>query len=322
MALKIRYQTTYEPFKVVDDIKEIPKDATIVWYDFDEPNEQENEWFKAHFNFNDLEVDDAINGMPRAKYKSYKDYQYLVFHSIMGSNYSPIALNIFIQDNVLVTYHHQTLESLNKVVYKYMNTLDAELDCADVVILILDMMVDKYFNFVYALEDSVYHFEDRHVDDRFNKMVMDSVFKLRSDLIKVKRVLFPMQELIDTMKQNGDLIIDNKHSLYIQHIDDHLIKQRNIIRTAQEMTNEIRENFESYTSFRMNSIMQVLTLVSVIFSPLTFIAGIYGMNFVNMPALHLHYGYYICLAVMFVIAFVLIIFFRRKNGFKLEMTKR
>lgn len=206
MALKIRYQTTYEPFKVVDDIKEIPKDATIVWYDFDEPNEQENEWFKAHFNFNDLEVDDAINGMPRAKYKSYKDYQYLVFHSIMGSNYSPIALNIFIQDNVLVTYHHQTLESLNKVVYKYMNTLDAELDCADVVILILDMMVDKYFNFVYALEDSVYHFEDRHVDDRFNKMVMDSVFKLRSDLIKVKRVLFPMQELIDTMKQNGDLL--------------------------------------------------------------------------------------------------------------------
>ncbi|MBH4861995.1 magnesium transporter CorA, partial [Staphylococcus aureus] len=296
MALTIRYQTTYEPFKVVDDIKEIPKDATIVWYDFDEPNEQENEWFKAHFNFNDLEVDDAINGMPRAKYKSYKDYQYLVFHSIMGSNYSPIALNIFIQDNVLVTYHHQTLESLNKVVYKYMNALDAELDCADVVILILDMMVDKYFNFVYALEDSVYHFEDRHVDDRFNKMVMDSVFKLRSDLIKVKRVLFPMQELIDTMKQNGDLIIDNKHSLYIQHIDDHLIKQRNIIRTAQEMTNEIRENFESYTSFRMNSIMQVLTLVSVIFSPLTFIAGIYGMNFVNMPALHLHYGYYICLA--------------------------
>ncbi|WP_077453225.1 CorA family divalent cation transporter [Staphylococcus aureus] len=315
MALTIRYQTTYESFKVVDDIKEIPKDATIVWYDFDEPNEQENEWFKAHFNFNDLEVDDAINGMPRAKYKSYKDYQYLVFHSIMGSNYSPIALNIFIQDNVLVTYHHQTLESLNKVVYKYMNTLDAELDCADVVILILDMMVDKYFNFVYALEDSVYHFEDRHVDDRFNKMVMDSVFKLRSDLIKVKRVLFPMQELIDTMKQNGDLIIDNKHSLYIQHIDDHLIKQRNIIRTAQEMTNEIRENFESYTSFRMNSIMQVLTLVSVIFSPLTFIAGIYGMNFVNMPALHLHYEYYICLAVMFVIAVVLIIFFRRKKWF-------
>lgn len=84
------------------------------------------------------------------------------------------------------------LELLNKVVYKYMNILDVELDCVDVVILILDMMVDKYFNFVYVFEDSVYYFEDCYVDDRFNKMVMDSVFKLCLDLIKVKCVLFFM----------------------------------------------------------------------------------------------------------------------------------
>lgn len=127
MALTIRYQTAHQTLRVVDRVEDVPKDATIIWYDFDVPNEKENEWFKAHFNFNDLEVDDAINGMPRAKYKSYKDYQYVVFHSIIGADYSPIALNIFIQDNILVTYHHQTLESLNKVVYKYMNTLDPEL---------------------------------------------------------------------------------------------------------------------------------------------------------------------------------------------------
>lgn len=84
------------------------------------------------------------------------------------------------------------LELLNKVVYKYMNILDVELDCVDVVILILDMMVDKYFNFVYVFEDSVYYFEDCYVDDCFNKMVMDSVFKLCLDLIKVKCVLFFM----------------------------------------------------------------------------------------------------------------------------------
>ena len=111
---------------------------------------------------------------------------------------------------------------------------------------------------------------------------MDNVFQLRSNLIKIKRVLFPMQELVNTIKTEGNLIVDYKHSMYIQHIDDHIIKQNNIIRTSQEMTNEIRENFESYSSFRMNSIMQVLTLVSVIFSPLTFIVGVYGMNFEYM----------------------------------------
>ena len=192
---------------------------------------------------------------------------------------------------------------------------DPELDCADIVILILDSMVDKYFNFVYDIEDKVYTFEDRHVDDRFSKDVMDNVFKLRSDLIKIKRVLFPMQELVDTIKTEGNLIKDNKHSMYIQHIDDHLIKQSNVIKTSQEMTNEIRENYESYTSFRMNNIMQILTLVSVIFSPLTFIAGIYGMNFEYMPELKWHYSYFVCLIIMLIITIVLIIFFKKKKWF-------
>lgn len=124
-----------------------------------------------------------------------------------------------------------------------------------------------------------------------------------------------MQELVNTIKTEGNLIVDSKHSMYIQHIDDHLIKQNNIIRTSQEMANEIRENFESYSSFRMNSIMQVLTLVSVIFSPLTFIAGVYGMNFEYMPELKWQYSYPICTIVMLIIAIALIIFFKRKKWF-------
>ena len=113
---------------------------------------------------------------------------------------------------------------------------------------------------------------------------------------------------MNTIKTEGNLIVDYKHSMYIQHIDDHIIKQNNIIRTSQEMTNEIRENFESYSSFRMNSIMQVLTLVSVIFSPLTFIVGVYGMNFEYMPELKWHYGYFICLTIMLLISIALILF--------------
>ena len=144
---------------------------------------------------------------------------------------------------------------------------------------------------------------------------MDNVFQIKSDLIKIKRVLFPMQELVNTIKTEGNLIVDSKHSMYIQHIDDHSIKQNNIIRTSQEMANEIRENFESYSSFRMNSIMQVLTLVSVIFSPLTFIAGVYGMNFEYMPELKWQYSYPICMIVMLIIAIALIIFFKKKKWF-------
>ena len=315
MTMTIRYQTASQPLTEVSRIEDVPSEATIVWYDFEDATEKENEFLRNHFDFNYLEIDDAINGIPRAKYKAYEDYQYIVFHSILTHDYAAIALNVFLQGNTLVTYHHKRFESLKKVVQDNQKHHVSDLDCADIVIHILDSMVDKYFNFVYDIEDKVYTFEDRHVDDRYSKSVMDNVFQLRSDLIKIKRVLFPMQELVDTIKSEGKLIIDTKHSMYIQHIDDHLIKQRNVIRTSQEMTNEIRENYEYYTSFRMNNIMQILTLVSVIFSPLTFIAGIYGMNFAYMPELNWHYGYFICLFVMLIISIILIIFFKRKKWF-------
>lgn len=315
MSITIRYQTPHTSLTTVPDIADVPKDATIVWYDFEDATTKENDFLRENFDFNYLEIDDTITGVPRVKYKAYDDYQYIVFHSINSDDYSPRALNVFLKNNVLVTYHHKHFSSLMKVAKWNAYHHDGELDCADIVIHILDMMVDKYFDFVYDIEEKVYNFEDKHVDDALSKKVMDNVFKLRSDLIKIKRVMFPMQELVETIKSEGNLIVDSKHSMYIQHIDDHLIKQSNIIRTSQEMTNEIRENYESYSSFRMNSIMQILTLVSVIFSPLTFIAGVYGMNFDNMPELRWHYSYYICLVVMLVIAIALIIFFRKKRWF-------
>ena len=315
MSITIRYQTPHTSLTTVPEIADVPKDATIVWYDFEDATAKENDFLRENFDFNYLEIDDTITGVPRVKYKAYDDYQYIVFHSINSDDYSPRALNVFLKNNVLVTYHHKHFSSLMKVAKWNAYHHDGELDCADIVIHILDMMVDKYFDFVYDIEEKVYNFEDKHVDDALSKKVMDNVFKLRSDLIKIKRVMFPMQELVETIKSEGNLIVDSKHSMYIQHIDDHLIKQSNIIRTSQEMTNEIRENYESYSSFRMNSIMQILTLVSVIFSPLTFIAGVYGMNFDNMPELRWHYSYYICLVVMLVIAIALIIFFRKKRWF-------
>ena len=94
------------------------------------------------------------------------------------------------KNNVLVTYHHKHFSSLMKVAKWNAYHHDGELDCADIVIHILDMMVDKYFDFVYDIEEKVYNFEDKHVDDALSKKVMDNVFKLRSDLIKLNESCF------------------------------------------------------------------------------------------------------------------------------------
>ena len=192
MTMTIRYQTKNEPLTQVEQISDVPNDATIVWLDFEEATSEENDFLIENYNFNYLELEDAIKGVPRVKYKSYDDYQYMVFHSMHKDNFTPIALNVFLDGKTLITYHQHHFESLMEVVKMNARKHDPDLDCADIVIHILDMMVDKYFDFVYTIEDEVYNFEDAHVDDTHSKKVMDNVFQLRSNLIKIKRVLFPM----------------------------------------------------------------------------------------------------------------------------------
>lgn len=124
-----------------------------------------------------------------------------------------------------------------------------------------------------------------------------------------------MTELVNQLKESHQLFLDDKSQLYLQHIDDHMIKQQNILKICQEMTNEIKDNLTSYASYKMNRIMQVLTLVSVVFLPLTLITGIYGMNFINMPELKWRYGYYFVLALMFCISIGCVIYFKKEKWF-------
>ncbi|MCD8871208.1 magnesium/cobalt transporter CorA [Staphylococcus gallinarum] len=314
MSMTIKYQTAKQRLQQVDQIETIPKDATLIWCDFSEPTMADNEILQSYFNFNKLEIDDTVNGTPRAKYKAYDTYQYIVFHSVTHDN-TIKALNLFIKDNMLITYHHKPFAILSDVEQLITEYFQPDLDTSDLVLHILDKMVDSYFKPITEIEDKVYAFEDHQVDESTNKTVMDKVYKIRSQIIQIKRIIYPMRELVDDLKESHILLVDNKNHMYIQHIDDHLIKQVNILKIAQEMTNEIRDNYSSYTSYKMNSVMQVLTLVSVIFLPLTLVTGIYGMNFTNMPELKWHYGYYMVLCLMLLISIACIIYFKRKKWF-------
>ena len=315
MTLTIRFQTNENKIVKVHHITQVPSDARYIWYDFNQPSEDENKLLATHFKFNQLEIDDTLNGTPRAKYKTYHTYQYIVMHGIRNVDFGPKALNIFIQNNVLVTYHHEAHQVLEEAVH-YMQTYgNKQLICAHMVLKILDSLIDDYFNYTYNIEDKVYEFEDTHLNDISNQQVSDDVFKLRSDIIKLKRMVYPMQTLIMDLKHDQVLFTDQQSKLYIQHVEDHIIKQETILKVAQEMTNEIRENYVSYTSYKMNKIMEVLTLVSMVFLPLTLITGIYGMNFHYMPELNWHYGYFIVLSIMLMITIVCLWYFKKKRWF-------
>lgn len=315
MTITVKYQVPGQALTEASCFDDVPESVTFIWYDFHKPSAPENEIFRSYFSFNKLEIDDTVNGTPRAKYKSYDTYQYIVLHSIDTNNNGDKALNLFIKDEALITYHHQPFSILNNFTHVLMKENKNVLQTSDVALHIIDKMVDSYFDLIYEIEDKVYEFEDYQLKDASVKIIMEEVFKIRSNIIKMKRIVYPIQELVDNIKESGLLLVDEKNHMYIQHIEDHIIKQQNILKMSQEMTDEIKDNYSSYNSFKMNSIMQVLTLVSVVFLPLTLITGIYGMNFTNMPELKWHYGYYIVLTIMLAISISCIVYFKKEKWF-------
>ncbi|BBP87881.1 hypothetical protein BsIDN1_14990 [Bacillus safensis] len=121
---------------------------------------------------------------------------------------------------------------------------------------------------------------------------MNEVFGIRSDLLKLRRTIIPMRDLLYRIVNTNMMKSDPNRHAYFNDIYDHLLKLTEIVESNRDMTADLRDSYQTLNSNRMNAIMMTLTIVSTIFIPLTFIVGVYGMNFDNMPELHWKYGYF------------------------------
>jgi len=129
----------------------------------------------------------------------------------------------------------------------------------------------------------------------------------------MRRSIYPLREVISRMEKTDFMFIEDKTHSYLRDLYDHIIQASEAIDLYREMIWGLIDMYMTIISNKMNEIMKVLTIIATIFIPLTFIAGIYGMNFKNMPELSSDYGYYILLSAMFVLFIFMLLYFRRKR---------
>lgn len=180
----------------------------------------------------------------------------------------------------------------------------------------MDKVVDFYFPILYQIEDHLNDVEEQ-LSPSTVELSMDYVFEVRSDLFRLRRTIYPMRELLYRVLNSDRLGLTLHEQRYFQDIYDHLLRLGEIIESNRELTADIRDSQLSINSNRMNSIMMTLTIISSIFIPLTFIAGVYGMNFDHMPELHWHYGYFIVLFVMLLIGVSMLLWFKYKGWLRI-----
>ena len=313
--IKTYYVNLKDEIKETNSPKDISEEKKWIWVDLNEPTKEESEILVDYFDFHPLSVEDATQVQQRPKFKQYDDYQFIVFHALDLKTLESEEVDIFIGDDFIVTFHRERYEEIDTIKRKLFNETIEINEPKDILSHILDDIVDNYFPFIYDIEDKVFNFEDRHNLDITTKTLIDDTFDLRQELLIIKRTVQPMKDLVYRMREGKVLHLNEQQFLYITHINDHLMKQMEMVDSSREMTSDIRDNYISLNSFKMNNIMKILTIYSVVFMPLTLIAGIYGMNFTNMPELEWHTGYYIVLIIMAVIAIIMLIVFKKKRWF-------
>ncbi|MEF2967799.1 magnesium/cobalt transporter CorA [Paenibacillus sp. M1] len=296
-------------------------DATYTWcwVDFNMPTPEEAEKLDTFFRFHPLAIEDCLYVLQRPKIDYYEGYQFLVLHALDPDTLGAAEVNLFIGDKFLVSFHHQKLEGVDEVWEGLVNGAQKRRAWARgpfaVAYMVIDSLVDRYFPCVYAVEDELDELEKRGGHESV-ELLMNQVFALRGRLLKLRRTIVPMRDLMYRILNSQHIQGEREPRAYFADIHDHLLKLSEMIETDREMTADLRDSYISLNSNRMNGIMKTLTVITTVFMPLTLIAGIYGMNFINMPELNWQYGYYAVLGLMALLGIWMILVFVKRGWFK------
>jgi magnesium transporter len=183
---------------------------------------------------------------------------------------------------------------------------------------LLDAIVDSYFVILEKVGERIESMEEELVSDPTEE-TLQHIHSMKREMISLRKSVWPLREVISGVQRSESSIIKESTEIYLRDVYDHTIQIIDTIESFRDMVSGMLDIYLSSISNKMNEVMKVLTIIATIFIPLTFIAGIYGMNFNpekspwNMPELNSYWGYPVVWVVMAVVAVIMLIYFRRKK---------
>jgi magnesium transporter len=291
-----------------------------VWIDMQTPSLEEYKFvLERTFHFHPLAIEDAMNDIHLPKIDDYGTYLYLVFHTV-GLGQEPMDIeteevDVFLGANYLVTIHDQPRRSIDKAWDSEHHVVQG-LARGPAMLLyeLLDSQVDSYIPIIDAFEDQL----ERLGDDIFKseenqRNLLNRLLTAKSSSLRLQRILTPQRELLGRLATNEYRTIPPPVRIYFRDVYDHLARLANLAESTRDLAGSTIETHLALVNNRMNEIMKILTIMSSIFIPLSFIAGIYGMNFEFMPELSWRWGYPMVWGIFMLVAGGLLYFFRRRK---------
>jgi magnesium transporter len=298
--------------------KETP---TVTWINIDGVHDTSLiEIIGKHFGLHPLVLEDIANTGQRPKVEDYGEYLFIVLKMLYleadSDRISVEQVSLILGTNFVISFQEREGDVFNPVRDRIRTGKGRvrKMGADYLAYALVDAVVDNYFIVLEHFGDSIEGLEDELVTDPTPDK-LQTIHGLKRELILLRRSVWPLRELISGLERSETELVTEGIGIYLRDVYDHTIQVIDTVESYRDMVSGMLDIYMSSVSNRMNEVMKVLTIIATIFIPITFIAGIYGMNFEFMPELKWRYAYFVALGIMGGVTVAMLMYFRRKKWF-------
>lgn len=291
----------------------------VTWININGLNHiKEIEKMGKQYQLHSLIIEDIVNTQQRPKMEEFENYLFVVLKMLhMDQDKGLIVehVSLVLGKNYVLTFQEAEGDVFDSVRNRLRTSkgLIRSMQADYLLYALMDAVVDYYFYLLDEIGNRLESLEDQLFETQASDDITAEIQSLKREILRIKRAIAPLREVVSRIEKSGHATLSEKITIYLSDLQDHIIQVTESIEIYREMTWSLMDMYMTTISNKMNTIMKVLTIIATIFIPLTFIAGIYGMNFENIPELSYQNGYFVLLGVMLVIFLVMLLYFRRKK---------
>lgn len=291
----------------------------LVWIDLEQPTAEDDKILSDIFHFHPLTIEDAFETRNHPKVEPYNGYLFLIVHGVTvetnSTNFVTHELDIYLGANFVLTYHHDPFRSINNVKSQVRaNTFHCERGSDYLLHQILDQLVDLYIPVVDDFDRTINDIEDRIFEmKRGNNKILEEIMDLKRSVARLIRISTKQLDVLSRIARGEFPLIDKDVLPFYRDVYDHLHRVSVLAENYQDLVGGLLNIHFNVIATKTNDVVKLLTIFSAIMLPLTLIAGIYGMNFENMPELKTRNGYFLILGLMALVTIALLFYFWRKG---------
>ena len=303
----------------IEECFEFKQTPTVSWINIDGLHDVTLiEKLGKHYDLHPLILEDVLSTVQRPKFEDYEKCVFVVLKMLSyneeNGGVDSEQVSLVLGPNFVISFQERIGDVFQQIRDRIRNSKGRirKMGADYLAYALVDAVVDSYFAILERLGDRIEMMEDELVEKPTEK-TLQKIYMLKREMISLRRSIWPLREVIGGFQRSESKLVKETTSIYLRDVYDHTIQVIDTVEAFRDTISGMLDTYLSSISNKMNNVMKVLTIIATIFIPLTFIAGIYGMNFEYMPELKWRHGYFSVWLIMLVVTTGMLIYFRRKK---------